>query len=312
MNVKRVSPEEALSLVEQEGYRYVDVRSVPEFEAGHPTGAYNVPIAHLGSMGMSPNPEFLAVMEKAFPKDSKLVIGCKSGGRSLQASGMLLAAGFQNVLDQRAGFQGGMDRQGVRAGLGTEGPAVEQRGAGPLLGRLRGRKWAPRGVVAERAPSAGPSWRPCSRAGRGAVPTRSPRDGTSYAAPSGRTRRSSAQGRPRRRGRLARSWTSGRSSGARRRAIASGAWSGGTTLEAPRRRMGPHDEDQPGAVTRSAGRPAHLLKQGGSVVTVGSKAAETGGAGAAPTRSRRPRCTRSPGPRSRESRTGRALQLRHL
>ena len=135
MNVKRVSPDEALSLVEKEGYAYVDVRSVPEFEAGHPKGAYNVPIAHLDPMGMSPNPEFLAVMAKAFPKDSKLVIGCKSGGRSLQASGMLLAAGFQNVVDQRAGFQGGMDPSGR-----------------PEPG------WGPKGLPSSRAAEPGRSW----------------------------------------------------------------------------------------------------------------------------------------------------------
>jgi rhodanese-related sulfurtransferase len=136
MNVKRVSPDEALSLVDREGWSYVDVRSVPEFESGHPEGAYNVPIAHLGPMGMSPNPEFLGVMEKAFPKDSKLVIGCKSGGRSLQASGMLLAAGFQNVVDQRAGFQGGMDHSGrPEAGWGPKGLPTS-RAAEP------GRSWA--------------------------------------------------------------------------------------------------------------------------------------------------------------------------
>ena len=135
MNVKRVSPDEALSLVETEGWAYVDVRSVPEFESGHPRGAYNVPIAHLGPMGMSPNSEFLGVMEKAFPKDSKLVIGCKTGGRSLQASGMLLAAGFQNVVDQRAGFQGGMDHSGR-----------------PEPG------WGPKGLPSSRAAEPGRSW----------------------------------------------------------------------------------------------------------------------------------------------------------
>lgn len=142
MNVKRVSPEEALSLVEKEGYRYVDVRSVPEFEAGHPTGAYNVPIAHLGAMGMSPNPEFLAVMEKAFPKDSKLVIGCKSGGRSMQAAGVLLAAGFQNVIDQRAGFQGGMDPSGrPEPGWGPKGlPSSSAAEPGRSWADLKGGK----------------------------------------------------------------------------------------------------------------------------------------------------------------------------
>ena len=64
MTVKRVSPEEAKKLIDDEGYVYVDVRSLPEFEAGHPTGAYNVPLMHQGPAGMTPNPDFMAVMEK--------------------------------------------------------------------------------------------------------------------------------------------------------------------------------------------------------------------------------------------------------
>jgi rhodanese-related sulfurtransferase len=104
--VKRVSPQEAKDLIDQQGYVYVDVRSIPEFDSGHPTGAYNVPLNHMGPAGMAPNPEFMAVMEKAFPKDAKLVLGCQGGGRSLRAAGMLEQAGWTSVVDQRAGFVG--------------------------------------------------------------------------------------------------------------------------------------------------------------------------------------------------------------
>jgi rhodanese-related sulfurtransferase len=104
MPVRRVSAEDAKALIDYEGYVYVDVRSVPEFEAGHPDGAYNVPLAHLGPAGMTPNPDFLSVMEKSFAKDARLVVGCKSGGRSLQAAWILQSAGFTNLVDQRAGF----------------------------------------------------------------------------------------------------------------------------------------------------------------------------------------------------------------
>jgi rhodanese-related sulfurtransferase len=106
MSVKRVSPEEARALMEKEGYVYVDVRSVPEFEAGHPAGAFNVPIANMGPGGMMPNAEFLAVMEKSFPREARLVIGCKSGGRSARAASLLEQAGFTSVVDQRAGYDG--------------------------------------------------------------------------------------------------------------------------------------------------------------------------------------------------------------
>jgi rhodanese-related sulfurtransferase len=125
MSVKRVSPEEARALMENEGYAYVDVRSIPEFEAGHPEGAYNVPLMHLGRMGMTPNPEFMAVIQKSFPRDARLVIGCKSGGRSLQAAVMLLAAGYSYVVDQRCGFDGAIGPGGrIEPGWRTRGLPV--------------------------------------------------------------------------------------------------------------------------------------------------------------------------------------------
>ena len=113
MPVKRVTPAEAKELVDQ-GWKFVDVRSIPEFEAGHPAGAYNVPLMHfLPGRGMTPNAEFAAVIEKTFPKDDKLVFGCKSGGRSLRAAEMLAGAGYTNVVDMRGGFEGERDMMGA-------------------------------------------------------------------------------------------------------------------------------------------------------------------------------------------------------
>ena len=106
MTVKRVSPEEADTLLTEEGYVYLDVRSIPEFDAGHPTGAYNVPLLHATPSGMRPNGDFMSVVHAVFPKDSKLVIGCRSGNRSLRAVEALIAAGFGHVVDQRAGLDG--------------------------------------------------------------------------------------------------------------------------------------------------------------------------------------------------------------
>ena len=90
MSFRRVSAEEALELMENEGYSYVDVRSTQEFQAGHPRGAYNVPLLETGPFGMAANPDFLSVMERVFAKESKLVLGCKAGGRSLRAASMRL------------------------------------------------------------------------------------------------------------------------------------------------------------------------------------------------------------------------------
>ena len=109
MAAKRVSPTEARALVEREGYVYVDVRSVPEFEGGRPEGAYNVPFAHATPTGMRPNEDFMRVMEATFSKDAKLVVGCLMGGRSARACVALEAAGFTCLVDQRAGWGGAKD-----------------------------------------------------------------------------------------------------------------------------------------------------------------------------------------------------------
>ena len=42
MIVEHVMPTEAARLIESEGYVYIDVRSVPEFDHGHPAPAVNI------------------------------------------------------------------------------------------------------------------------------------------------------------------------------------------------------------------------------------------------------------------------------
>ena len=112
MAVKRIDPDEAARLVEQ-GWRYVDVRSVPEFEQGHPSGALNIPLMHFEpGRGMTPNAEFLLVFKGIFAPDDKLIIGCKSGGRSYRAAELAIREGYTNVVDMRGGFGGESDRTG--------------------------------------------------------------------------------------------------------------------------------------------------------------------------------------------------------
>lgn len=141
-DIRRVSPAEAKKLVDEEGYVYVDVRSVPEFEAEHPKGAVNVPLMHAGAGGMSPNGDFLAVMSAAFPKDAKLVLGCKGGNRSLRAANVLAQQGWTNLIDQRAGFDAARDpfgqvsEQGWKgAGLPTETGDAGDRSYAALLAK---------------------------------------------------------------------------------------------------------------------------------------------------------------------------------
>ena len=137
MPVKRVSPDEALALMQKEGYVYLDVRSVPEFEAGHPEGAYNVPLLDLGPQGMTPNPAFLQVVQAHFPPDTKLVVGCKAGGRSLQAASLLESNGYTQVIDQRAGFDGSGEPGWSRRGLPVSKAAPPERRYAELAAKVR-------------------------------------------------------------------------------------------------------------------------------------------------------------------------------
>lgn len=120
MTITRVSPSEALSLVQDQGYVYVDVRSMPEFEQGHPTGAYNVPLLHMTAGGMQPNPDFVTVMQANFPTSTKIVLGCRSGGRSLNAATQLEKIGYTNLIDQKAGFSGAADAFGRQLEAGWQ------------------------------------------------------------------------------------------------------------------------------------------------------------------------------------------------
>ena len=103
--VRRVSVSEAKKLVD-EGYVYLDVRTMEEFGGRHPSGAINVPIAMLGPTGTTANAEFLDVILRVFSPDAKIVVGCSTGVRSLQAAEMLLCAGYTHIVEMRAGLDG--------------------------------------------------------------------------------------------------------------------------------------------------------------------------------------------------------------
>ena len=124
--VKRVTPPEAEALIAQ-GWTYLDVRSIPEFEGGHPAGAANVPLLHMQGGRMAPNPDFEAVVTANFAKNTKLVLGCKAGPRSLRAAGLLADLGYTDVVDMRGGFHGERDALGrvACAGWAESGLPVE-------------------------------------------------------------------------------------------------------------------------------------------------------------------------------------------
>lgn len=140
-----VTNAEAHQLLQSEqGYVYVDVRSVPEFSNGHPAGAVNVPVFHKEAMGMVPNPDFLTVMEAHYEHDTKLLIGCQSGRRSLQAAEALVASGFTDVTNVKGGYGGVKDATGqsveagwFEQGLPTDYGEPDERSYAALAGQRR-------------------------------------------------------------------------------------------------------------------------------------------------------------------------------
>ena len=113
MTVVRVSAREGHELVSEQGYAYLDVRAVPEFDTGHPPGAYNVPLLFpRAGGGMDENAQFVEDVCAVLPLDAKLVVACATGVRSLRASELLLAAGFRDLVEQRAGVDGVRDAFG--------------------------------------------------------------------------------------------------------------------------------------------------------------------------------------------------------
>jgi rhodanese-related sulfurtransferase len=112
--MKEVNPKQAYDLMQSDPeYIYLDVRSVPEFEAGHAPGAINIPLLHLQpGVGMTPNQDFTSVVESALKKDAKLLVGCKAGGRSAKACEILGQMGYTDLTNIRGGFVAATDNTG--------------------------------------------------------------------------------------------------------------------------------------------------------------------------------------------------------
>ena len=78
---------EARKLV-QDGARLLDVRTSAEFASGHIDGALNIPLQELEGR-----------MDELEPRDQPIVVYCRSGQRSRQASRLLKSAGYAAVSD---------------------------------------------------------------------------------------------------------------------------------------------------------------------------------------------------------------------
>lgn len=133
MSYQNANPTETNDLLAGDsGAVYVDVRSMPEYENGHPAGSFNVPVMHREAAGMVPNPDFVRIIQSHFALDAKLFIGCQSGARSVRASEALIAAGFTDITNVTGGYGGARSPAGeiVERGWMESGLPVEYGGEG--------------------------------------------------------------------------------------------------------------------------------------------------------------------------------------
>ncbi|HEX6361703.1 MAG TPA: rhodanese-like domain-containing protein [Albitalea sp.] len=81
----KVTPSEAVTLINREKAQLIDVSEPAEYAAGHAVGAKNVPLGSLESSSELPK-------NKAVP----IVVLCPSGTRASRAVGILRKLGYEN------------------------------------------------------------------------------------------------------------------------------------------------------------------------------------------------------------------------
>lgn len=83
MTIKEISGKDLEKL--DDSYKIIDVRTEEEYKAGHIKNAINVPLDNILANDFD------------LDKDKKLVIHCRTNGRSMRAIEALLSLGFKDL-----------------------------------------------------------------------------------------------------------------------------------------------------------------------------------------------------------------------
>ena len=87
---RQVNAEEADSMMEEEsGYIILDVRTAQEYSEKHIPGAVNIPNETIGTEDIPELPD----------KEQLILVYCRSGNRSKQASEKLVKQGYTNIVE---------------------------------------------------------------------------------------------------------------------------------------------------------------------------------------------------------------------
>ena len=87
---RQITMEEAVTMMEEEsGYIILDVRTAQEYSEKHIPGAINVANESIGTEDIPELPD----------KDQLILVYCRSGNRSKQASEKLMKLGYTNIVE---------------------------------------------------------------------------------------------------------------------------------------------------------------------------------------------------------------------
>lgn len=87
---RQINAEEAVTLMEKESsYIILDVRTAEEYREKHIPGAINIPNEIIGTDDIPELPD----------KDQLILVYCRSGNRSKQASDKLVKLGYTNIVE---------------------------------------------------------------------------------------------------------------------------------------------------------------------------------------------------------------------
>ena len=90
VSYRQITMDEAVAMMEEEeGYIILDVRTAAEFDEKHIPGAINIPNETIGTEAIPELPD----------KDQLILVYCRSGNRSKQASEKLMKLGYTNVVE---------------------------------------------------------------------------------------------------------------------------------------------------------------------------------------------------------------------
>ena len=90
ISYRQITMDEAVAMMkEEEGYIILDVRTAEKFDEKHIPGAINIPNETIGTDAIPELPD----------KDQLILVYCRSGNRSKQASEKLVKLGYTNVVE---------------------------------------------------------------------------------------------------------------------------------------------------------------------------------------------------------------------